>query len=100
MSERWFHELWFTGPHPDTDEYDRLIDTAADFGFVFEGGGSLSDPEQLAAVAYLQDLTDAVEEYFLWEPGRRGHAAAHRKLAEALRRASGQREEKEKGQSS
>jgi hypothetical protein len=29
-------------------------------------------------------LRAAIEEYCLWEPGRRGHAAAHRRLREAL----------------
>lgn len=29
-------------------------------------------------------LRDAIENYALWEPGRAGHAAAHRKLMEAL----------------
>lgn len=29
-------------------------------------------------------LRDAVGDYMLWEPGRRGHAAAHRQLKEAL----------------
>lgn len=30
-------------------------------------------------------LVAAIEEYRLWEPGRAGHAAAHRKLMEAIR---------------
>lgn len=29
-------------------------------------------------------LRAAIENYILWEPGRAGHAAAHRKLKEAL----------------
>lgn len=36
------------------------------------------------AEAELARLRDAVEEYLLWEPGRAGHAAAHRRLREAL----------------
>lgn len=27
-----------------------------------------------------EDLEDAIEEYALWQPGRKGHAAAHRHL--------------------
>jgi hypothetical protein len=29
-------------------------------------------------------LRAAIEDYLLWEPGKRGHAEAHRKLARAL----------------
>jgi hypothetical protein len=36
------------------------------------------------AEAELERLREAVENYILWQPGRRGHAAAHRKLVEAL----------------
>ncbi len=31
-----------------------------------------------------QRLREAIEEYILWEPGKRGHAAAHRRLVKAL----------------
>jgi hypothetical protein len=37
-----------------------------------------------AAQAEVARLRSAIEEYCLWEPGRRGHAAAHRRLREAL----------------
>jgi hypothetical protein len=46
---------------------------------------------ELAARALLeleaenQQLRDAIEEYLLWEPCKRGHAEAHRKLAAAVR---------------
>lgn len=37
----------------------------------------------------LNALQDAVEGYLLWEPGRAGHAAAHRRLVEAVRESQG-----------
>lgn len=39
--------------------------------------------ELAAAGERERELREAVEDYLLWEPGRRGHAEAHRKLAEA-----------------
>ncbi len=33
---------------------------------------------------YREALRSAIEEYLLWEPGRAGHAAAHRHLSAAL----------------
>lgn len=33
-----------------------------------------------------QELEDAIGEYVLWEPGRKGHAAAHRRLVAVWRR--------------
>jgi hypothetical protein len=33
----------------------------------------------------IQRLRNAIEDYILWEPGRRGHAEAHRKLVATLR---------------
>jgi hypothetical protein len=35
--------------------------------------------------ADVKRLRDAIEEYALWEPGRAGHAEAHRKLLAAAR---------------
>jgi len=38
-----------------------------------------------ALEARVAELEAAIDEYALWEPGRRGHAEAHRKLMEARR---------------
>lgn len=35
--------------------------------------------------AELARLRDEIAYYLLWEPGRAGHAAAHRRLAAAIR---------------
>lgn len=32
-----------------------------------------------------EDLEEAIGEYILWQPGRRGHAAAHKRLVAVLR---------------
>ena len=35
-----------------------------------------------------EDLEEAILEYLLWEPGRKGHAAAHRALRAVLERST------------
>lgn len=46
-------------------------------------GPLLADRDRLAE--QLEQLRAAIDDYCLWEPGRAGHAAAHRKLMEARR---------------
>lgn len=39
-----------------------------------------------SAVAQRDALADAIEEYLLWQPGKFGHATAHKALVDALRK--------------
>ena len=55
------------------DERDALI-----------GDAKEADEARRLAEAEVGKLREAIEEYSLWEPGRAGHAAAHRKLLAAL----------------
>jgi uncharacterized protein (DUF2164 family) len=43
------------------------------------------------AEADAEALAEALDEYKLWEPGRAGHAAAHKRLYDALARYRGEK---------
>lgn len=49
----------------------------------FVCGGPVERAE-FAPKADYDRLRAAIEDYLLWRPGERGHAAAHRNLAEAV----------------
>jgi hypothetical protein len=79
-------ELYVSHPVPDTyegwkqqaaylsDEYNKLADR-------------WSEEHDRAEVAADRErvLVEAIEEYLLWEPGRKGHAAAHARLVAVVR---------------
>lgn len=72
----WWHELYFTGPSPEEDAYDRLIELATDgLGFNFEGGFSTADANEDPQVVKLEkaqkraaELEAALREIAAYEP--------------------------------
>jgi hypothetical protein len=72
-------EAWKARGRELNEIYDALTEV------VREPAPGFDPVADLKALGAERDrLRSAIEEYVLWEPGRRGHAAAHRRLREAL----------------
>jgi hypothetical protein len=59
-------------------------DEAKNFLAQTRAGAHILERRSEAAEARERKLREAIEEYSLWEPGRAGHATAHRRLMAAL----------------